>query len=81
MGYSHGVTGSETTERLTLSLAMPPGMWDLSSPTKDQTHPHPHYTGAQSLNPWTTREVPATCILNISGLYDFRTAFLMFPTF
>ena len=34
----------------------PRGMWDLSSPIRDRTHTH--CTGRQSLNHWTTREVP-----------------------
>ena len=34
----------------------PPGMWDLSSPRRDGTCTP--CTGKQSLNPWTTREVP-----------------------
>ena len=34
----------------------PHGMWDLSSPTRDQTHVP--YTGRQILNPWTTRGFP-----------------------
>ena len=32
------------------------GMWDLTSPTRDRTHTH--FIGRQSLNYWTTREVP-----------------------
>ena len=35
----------------------PQGMWDLSSPTRDQTHTP--YIGRQTLiNKWTVREVP-----------------------
>ena len=34
----------------------PRGLWDLSSPTRDRTHTI--YIGRQSLNYWTTREVP-----------------------
>ena len=37
---------------------MPHGMWDLSSPTRDQTHTPG--IGGQSLNHWTTREVLAS---------------------
>ena len=37
-------------------LAVQRGMWDLSSPTRDLTHA-PELE-AQSLNHWTTREVP-----------------------
>ena len=33
------------------------GMWDLSSPTRDQTHTR--CIRRESLNHWTTREVPA----------------------
>ena len=42
----------------------PRGMWDLISPTRDQTHTS--CTGRQSLNHWTTREVPRapTCFLH-----------------
>ena len=35
---------------------LPCGMWDLSSPTRDQTQVP--YTGMRILNHWTTREVP-----------------------
>ena len=35
------------------------GMWDLSSPTRDS----PCALGAQSLNHWTTREVPNPALL------------------
>ena len=35
----------------------PQGMWDLSSPTRDRTHTP--CIGRQSLNHWTTSEVPA----------------------
>ena len=41
---------------LILFFAMPRGMWYLSSPTK--TKPMPPAAEAQSLNPWTTRQVP-----------------------
>ena len=34
----------------------PRGMWDLSSPTRNQTHTL--FIGRQSLNDWTDREVP-----------------------
>ena len=34
----------------------PWGMWNLNSPTRDFTHTS--CIGRQSLNPWTTREVP-----------------------
>ena len=37
-------------------FAAPHGMWDLSSLTRDQTHAPK--VEAQSLNHWTTREVP-----------------------
>ena len=38
----------------------PRGMWDLSSPTRDRTLTP--CIGRQSLNHWTTREVPALLI-------------------
>ena len=38
----------------------PWGMWDLSSQTRDWTLTP--YTGRQSLNHWTTREVPPACL-------------------
>ena len=37
-------------------FAMPLSMQDPSSPTRDQTHAPA--LGAQTLNPWITREVP-----------------------
>ena len=40
----------------------PRGMWDLSSPTRDQTHTP--YNRRRSLNHWTTREVPEIQILS-----------------
>ena len=48
-------------------LAMWPwDMWDLSSPTRDQICTP--YIGRQSLNHWTTREVPVrSIILNLSS--------------
>ena len=36
-------------------ISLPRGMWDLSSPTRDQTHVS--YIARQILNHWTTREV------------------------
>ena len=36
--------------------SLPSGVWDLSSPTKDQTHVL--YIGRWILNHWTTRNVP-----------------------
>ena len=36
--------------------ALPHGMWDLSSPTRARTHAP--CVEAQSLNHWTSREVP-----------------------
>ena len=39
-----------------LFLATLRAMWDLSSPIRDQTCAL--YTGRQSLNHWTAREVP-----------------------
>ena len=38
----------------------PQAMWDLNSPTRDQTYTP--CTGRQSLNHWTTREVPETSL-------------------
>ena len=45
----------------------PQGMWDLSSSTWDWTHTH--CIGRQSINHWTTREVPDS----------FLVCFLSFP--
>lgn len=39
-----------------LFLATLHGMWDLSSPSRDQLLPHE--VAAQCLNQWTAREVP-----------------------
>ena len=39
----------------------PPGKWDLSSLTKDQTHSL--CLGRQSLNHWSTREIPVISFL------------------
>ena len=50
----------------------PRGMWHLSSLTRDQTH-NP-CTGRQSLNHWTTREVPV-------GLCFYCTSFSVFLSF
>ena len=58
-------------------LAAPHGMWDLSSPTRDQTHAPA--MEAQHLNHWTAREVPewnhfwyiSKKILTIAILYLF----------
>ena len=41
----------------------PQGMWDISSPTRDQTHTP--CIGRQSLNHWTAREVPRTSVLTV----------------
>ena len=38
-------------------------MRDLSSLTRDPTHVSPA-TGAWSLNEWTAREVPQTCLMD-----------------
>ena len=38
-------------------MAAPQDMWDLSSPTRNQTQPPA--VEAQSLNHWTAREVPS----------------------
>ena len=40
----------------------PGGMWDLSSWTRNQTHTP--FTGRQSLNHWTTKEVPVISFKN-----------------
>ena len=42
----------------------PEGMWDLSSPTRDQTCTL--CLGRPSFNRWTTREVPSTLSLNVT---------------
>ena len=42
-----------------LFLAPPGSMWDLSSLTRDRTRAPPPSLGAQSLNHWTARDVPA----------------------
>ena len=49
-----------TTTLLLFSILVfwPRGMWDLSSPTTNQTHTP--CTGTLCLNHWTTREVPAS---------------------
>ena len=47
---------SSITVYLFLFSAPPHGMWDLSSPTRDQ--PVPPAVEAQSLNHWTARKVP-----------------------
>ena len=45
-----------------LVVTLPRGMWDLSFPTRDQTHILG--TGRQILNHWTTREVPKYEVLD-----------------
>ena len=45
-------------------LAVPCTMWDLSSPTRDQTHAPA--LGAWSLKPWMAREVPIFCFLIVA---------------
>ena len=54
----------------------PRGMWDLSSPTRDRACTS--YTGRQSLNHWTTREVPAHvsfCHPGLNGNTNLPTPF------
>ena len=63
---------------LLVGLALLHSMWDLSFPTRDQPE-HPAL-GAQSLNYWTTRDVPliplsvllTTLAGSSSGLYKGR---------
>ena len=43
----------------------PRGMWDLSLPTRDQTHTP--YFGRRILNYWTAREVPHLLFHMASG--------------
>ena len=43
--------------------AVPGGMWDLSSPTRDQTCIH--CVGRQRFNHWTAMEVPRFFFLNL----------------
>ena len=42
-------------------VSWPRGMWDFSSPTRDQTHTP--CIGRRSLNHWTPREVPGNDFL------------------
>ena len=46
-------------------ISWPQGIWDLSSPTRDQTHAL--YIGRFILNPRTTREVPTQYDLKMDG--------------
>ena len=46
-----------------LFLAVPYGLWDLSSPTRIE--PVPSAAKAQSLNCWTTREFPVNLFIFI----------------
>ena len=52
-----------------LFLATPCGMWDLSSLTRLQTHIP--CVGRQSLNHWTTREVPTVCLYFFFSIYFY----------
>ena len=52
----------------------PWGMWDLSSPTRDQTHTP--CIGKRSLNHWTAREVPA--LLKFLIIFKQGTPFFLF---
>ena len=56
----------------TFCFFRPWGMWELSSPTRDRTPTS--CTGRQSLNHWTTREVPHTLILLAWPLMAFQFA-------
>lgn len=47
---------------LFLFFSAPHGVWDLSSPTTDQTHAPS--LEAYTLNHWTAREVPVAIVLN-----------------
>ena len=49
----------------------PHGMWDLSTPTRDQTLTP--CTGSQSLNGWTTREVPQHEVFFLCYYGNFQT--------
>ena len=48
-------------------LAASHGMWDLSSPTRDQTHAPA--VKVRSLNHWTTREVPSCQCLKMGRFH------------
>ena len=55
-----------------ICFSEPHGMWDLSSPTTDQTHTP--CMGKGSLNHWTTREVPGNLYkAQILGFYSKLT--------
>ena len=45
-------------------LAIPQGMWDLSS--QPRVKPVSPMVEVQSLNHWTTKEVPGYCYFNLS---------------
>ena len=45
-------------------LAMPLGTWDLSSSTRDRTHAP--CVDVQSLNHWTTKEVPRVAYVEVT---------------
>ena len=50
-------------------LAVLRGMWDLSSPTRDQIKPMPTAVEAWSLNHWTAREVPSFPFIKMSLMF------------
>ena len=54
-------------------LAMPPGLWDLSSLTRDRTQGSA--LEARSLNHWTAREVPTSPV--VVPPLSFPTAYTM----
>ena len=53
----------------------PQGVWDLSLPTRDQTHTP--WAGGLSLHPWTTREIllfkNLTSLITHVFLFSFLT--------
>ena len=51
----HGLSSCSTPALYSVWASLLPGIWDLSSPTRDKTH---ICTARQILNRWTTREVP-----------------------
>ena len=51
------------TDTLTFFVAMPLGVWDLSSLIRDQMEPMTAAVEAWSLDHWTAREVPYSILL------------------
>ena len=52
-------------------MAPPSSMWDLSSPTWDQTQSMPPAVETWSLNNWTTREVPMQLLTVETNVWRF----------